>query len=61
MLTSNPYAGERQGGTVGAALPGVSLRVVDDQNQSVPVGRSAGFKSRVPMCLPVTGLCLKKQ
>ncbi len=29
MLTSNPYEGERRAGTVGPALPGVSVRVVD--------------------------------
>ncbi len=29
MLTSNPYVGERKGGTVGLALPGVSVRIVD--------------------------------
>jgi malonyl-CoA/methylmalonyl-CoA synthetase len=28
MLTSNPYDGERKGGTVGLPLPGVSVRVV---------------------------------
>lgn len=28
MLTSNPYDGERSGGTVGLPLPGVSVRVV---------------------------------
>ena len=27
MFTSNPYAGERRGGTVGFPLPGVSLRL----------------------------------
>jgi len=30
MITSNPYEGERRGGTVGFPLPGVSVRVVDD-------------------------------
>jgi malonyl-CoA/methylmalonyl-CoA synthetase len=30
MNTSNPYDGERRPGTVGPALPGVSLRVVDE-------------------------------
>ncbi len=30
MLTSNPYKGDRRGGTVGFALPGVTLRVQDD-------------------------------
>ncbi len=29
MITSNPYRGERRAGTVGAALPGVSVRVAD--------------------------------
>jgi malonyl-CoA/methylmalonyl-CoA synthetase len=30
MITSNPYEGERRGGTVGFPLPGVSVRIVDD-------------------------------
>ncbi|MBB1076197.1 malonyl-CoA synthase [Rhodoferax sp. 4810] len=38
MLTSNPYAGERRGGTVGEALPGVQLRIVNEQGQPVPAG-----------------------
>ena len=39
MLTSNPYqGGERRGGTVGFALPGVSLRVQGDEGQPLPVG-----------------------
>jgi malonyl-CoA/methylmalonyl-CoA synthetase len=29
MLTSNPYEGERRGGTVGFPLPGTAVRVVD--------------------------------
>ena len=36
MLTSNPYRaldGDRLGGTVGLALPGVGVRVLDDQGQ----------------------------
>jgi malonyl-CoA/methylmalonyl-CoA synthetase len=33
MLTSNPYDGERIGGSVGFPLPGVSVRVVDDTGQ----------------------------
>ena len=36
MLTSNPYQGERRGGTVGFALPGVSLRVQGDDG--MPLG-----------------------
>ncbi|MFN7855881.1 MAG: malonate--CoA ligase [Acidovorax sp.] len=46
MLTSNPcvadarHAGqsERRGGTVGFALPGVGLRVTDDNGKPVPTG-----------------------
>ncbi|MCM2295098.1 malonyl-CoA synthase [Rhodoferax sp.] len=38
MLTSNPYLGERRGGTVGLALPGVSLRVVDGQGAALGAG-----------------------
>lgn len=41
MLTSNPYLaseGSRIGSTVGKPLPGVSVRVVDDQGQACGVG-----------------------
>jgi malonyl-CoA/methylmalonyl-CoA synthetase len=48
MLTSNPYAGERRGGTVGPALPGVSLRVVDDQGRPVPVGEVGNIQVKGP-------------
>jgi malonyl-CoA/methylmalonyl-CoA synthetase len=34
MITSNPYAGERRGGTVGFALPGVSVRVATGNSQA---------------------------
>jgi malonyl-CoA/methylmalonyl-CoA synthetase len=30
MITSNPYDGERRGGTVGFPLPGISVRVAED-------------------------------
>ena len=39
MLTSNPYRpedGERRGGTVGRALPGVGVRVVSDEAAALP-------------------------
>jgi len=49
MLTSNPYAGgARRGGTVGPALPGVRLRVVDDASQSVPVGEIGNIQVQGP-------------
>lgn len=32
MITSNPYEGERRRGTVGLPLPGVKVRVVNDDN-----------------------------
>lgn len=47
MLTSNPYdaaQGERRGGTVGFPLPGVSLRVQDDEGQPVAVGEIGGIQ-----------------
>lgn len=39
MNTSNPYDGDRRPGTVGFALPGVGLRIVDAKTgREVPVG-----------------------
>jgi len=38
MFTSNPYDGERRGGTVGFPLPGVSIRIVDEENHPVGIG-----------------------
>jgi malonyl-CoA/methylmalonyl-CoA synthetase len=49
MLTSNPYqGGERRGGTVGFALPGVSLRVQSDEGQPLPVGEIGGIQVKGP-------------
>lgn len=51
MLTSNPYdvaQGERRGGTVGAALPGVSLRVANDPGQPLPMGEIGGIEVKGP-------------
>lgn len=38
MLTSNPYVGQRKGGTVGRPLPGVQVRVMNSEG----ISRSAG-------------------
>ena len=51
MLTSNPYdktVGERRGGTVGFPLPGVSLRVQDEEGRPVAVGEIGGIQVKGP-------------
>ena len=51
MLTSNPCRpedGERRGGTVGFALPGVQLRVMDDAGQPVETGEIGGIQVQGP-------------
>jgi malonyl-CoA/methylmalonyl-CoA synthetase len=51
MLTSNPYDpkdGERRGGTVGFPLPGVGLRIRDDQGQEVATGEIGGIQVKGP-------------
>jgi malonyl-CoA/methylmalonyl-CoA synthetase len=51
MLTSNPYDetdGERRGGTVGFALPGVSLRVQDEAGKAAAVGEIGDIQVKGP-------------
>ena len=49
MLTSNPYPSDRRrGGTVGFALPDVSLRVVGDAGQRLPAGEVGGIQVKGP-------------
>ena len=48
MLTSNPYVGERRGGTVGVPLPGVGLRVVDAQEHAVLSGEVGDIQVKGP-------------
>lgn len=51
MLTSNPYTsvqGARRGGTVGFPLPGVGLRVRDDQGQDCPTDEIGNIQVRGP-------------
>jgi malonyl-CoA/methylmalonyl-CoA synthetase len=51
MLTSNPYrisvGKERRGGTVGFALPGVTLRV-QDESRTLPTGEIGGIEVTGP-------------
>ena len=60
MITSNPYDGERRPGTVGFALPGVSVRIADpDSGAPVPDGRDRRHRGqgaeRVPRLLADAG------
>ncbi len=52
MLTSNPYriapSKERRGGTVGFALPGVTVRVQDDDGVVLPLGEIGGIQVTGP-------------
>jgi malonyl-CoA/methylmalonyl-CoA synthetase len=48
MSTSNPLHGERRAGTVGFPLPGVSLRVVDEQGREVPPGEIGSIEFTGP-------------
>ncbi len=50
MLTSNPYtpATERKAGTVGFALPGVGVRVHDDEGRPCAPGEIGGIQVRGP-------------
>jgi malonyl-CoA/methylmalonyl-CoA synthetase len=48
MNTSNPYAGERRGGTVGFALPGIEVRVVDDADHPLAAGATGHIQVRGP-------------
>lgn len=48
MNTSNPYDGERRAGTVGFPLPGVEVRVMDDEGRELPQGEVGGLEVRGP-------------
>lgn len=52
MNTSNPYDGERRGGTVGLPLPGVEVRVADASDQPLPAGEIGGIQVRGPNVMP---------
>jgi malonyl-CoA/methylmalonyl-CoA synthetase len=48
MLTSNPYSGERRGGTVGIPLPGVGLRITDGEGRVLPAGEVGNIEVKGP-------------
>jgi len=48
MLTSNPYEGERRGGTVGFPLPGTELRVVGEDGEPLKPGEVGYIQVRGP-------------
>jgi malonyl-CoA/methylmalonyl-CoA synthetase len=48
MLTSNPYLGERRGGTVGQPLPGVQLRVTGEHGQALAAGQIGNIEVKGP-------------
>ncbi len=48
MLTSNPYDGERRAGTVGPALPGVSVRVVNGEGRTCTAGDIGDIQVKGP-------------
>jgi malonyl-CoA/methylmalonyl-CoA synthetase len=52
MNTSNPYDGERRGGTVGFPLPGVELRVADSSDRALSPGQIGGIQVRGPNVMP---------
>jgi malonyl-CoA/methylmalonyl-CoA synthetase len=48
MITSNPYGGERRRGTVGQALPGVQVRVVDGEGRGCATGEPGNVEVKGP-------------
>jgi malonyl-CoA/methylmalonyl-CoA synthetase len=48
MNLSNPYIGERRAGTVGFPLPGISVRLVDDEGRPVADGETGEIHLRGP-------------
>lgn len=44
MITSNPLEGERREGSVGFPLAGISVRVADEKDQTLPPGSNGGIQ-----------------
>jgi len=52
MNTSNPLKGERRPGTVGPALPGVTVRVADEAGAAVAIGETGDLQVKGPNVFP---------
>jgi malonyl-CoA/methylmalonyl-CoA synthetase len=52
MNASNPLDGERRPGSVGRALPGITLRVVDDDDKELPAGEIGHLQVKGPNVFP---------
>jgi malonyl-CoA/methylmalonyl-CoA synthetase len=52
MITSNPLDGERRSGSVGQALPGVSIRVTDDSGKPCAAGSVGDIEVKGPNVFP---------
>jgi malonyl-CoA/methylmalonyl-CoA synthetase len=48
MICSNPLHGERRGGTVGLPLPGISVRIADEQDRSLPTAQVGAIQIKGP-------------
>lgn len=48
MIASNPLDAERRAGTVGFPLPGVSVRIADDEDRSLPAGDIGSIQVKGP-------------
>jgi malonyl-CoA/methylmalonyl-CoA synthetase len=48
MITSNPLEGERRAGTVGFPLPGVEVRITDDDGKALPQGEVGVLEVKGP-------------
>ena len=48
MLSSNPLDGERRPGSVGPALPGVTIRITDDRDQPAATGEVGNIQVKGP-------------
>jgi malonyl-CoA/methylmalonyl-CoA synthetase len=48
MNTSNPYEGDRRAGTVGLPLPGVEVKICDENGDELPRGETGTLEVRGP-------------